>query len=160
MSPAPARFELGARRLRVVCVDDVAPKHVAARTDSRARLVYSPGEVTHFELDGHRYALVCEEDQSNDAHAPDGAAPHAGDDFRGRLTNRELQIVQFISMGCLTKQVSERLHISEFTVRSYLKTIYCKLGVRSRGALVYRYAQSFKRSDEPIRRVRHEFLRF
>ena len=48
-------------------------------------------------------------------------------------------------MGCLTKQVADRLHISEFTVRSYLKTIYCKLGVRSRGAMVYRYAQAFSR---------------
>jgi Bacterial regulatory proteins, luxR family len=44
----------------------------------------------------------------------------------------------------LTKQVADRLHLSEFTVRSYLKTIYCKLGVRSRGAMVFRYAQGFK----------------
>jgi DNA-binding NarL/FixJ family response regulator len=47
--------------------------------------------------------------------------------------------------GLLTKQVSARLRISEFTVRSYLKTIYCKLGVRSRGAMVYAYARSLSR---------------
>jgi DNA-binding CsgD family transcriptional regulator len=46
-------------------------------------------------------------------------------------------------MGLLTKQVADRLQISEFTVRSYLKTIYCKLGVRSRGAMVFRYARAF-----------------
>jgi DNA-binding CsgD family transcriptional regulator len=50
-----------------------------------------------------------------------------------------------ICLGCLTKQVADRLHLSEFTVRSYLKTVYCKLGVRSRGAMVFRYAQAFSR---------------
>ncbi|MBL8538793.1 MAG: response regulator transcription factor [Betaproteobacteria bacterium] len=146
--PALGFFQMGARRLRVVCVDDIVPSHVASHRSARARLVYAPGEVTHFDIDGHRYAVVPEEEQSGEASAPDGAGPHEGDNLHGRLTNRELQIVQLISMGCLTKQVSDRLHISEFTVRSYLKTIYCKLGVRSRGALVYRYAQSFKRREE------------
>ena len=56
-----------------------------------------------------------------------------------------MEVVHLVCMGLLTKQVAERLHISEFTVRSYLKTIYCKLGVRSRGAMVYAYAQSLSR---------------
>jgi DNA-binding CsgD family transcriptional regulator len=54
--------------------------------------------------------------------------------------------VQLICLGYLTKQVADRLHLSEFTVRSYLKTVYCKLGVRSRGAMVFRYAQAFSRA--------------
>ncbi|MBP0618753.1 helix-turn-helix transcriptional regulator [Cupriavidus sp. LEh25] len=45
-------------------------------------------------------------------------------------------------MGYLTKQIAGRLHISEFTVRSYLETIYCKLGVRSRAAMVFCYMQA------------------
>ena len=45
-------------------------------------------------------------------------------------------------MGGL-KQVADRLHLSEFTVRSYLKTICCKLGVRSRGGMVYAFAKAF-----------------
>ena len=58
-------------------------------------------------------------------------------------------------MGDVTRQVAYRLHIGEFTVRSYLKTICCKSGVRSRGAMGYRYAQAFSRGaadgreDEP-----------
>ncbi|MGY8525615.1 response regulator transcription factor [Paracidovorax citrulli] len=63
-------------------------------------------------------------------------------DMRSTLTVRELQIVQLVCMGCLTKQIAARLHISEFTVRSYLKTIYCKLGVRCRAALVFSYMQA------------------
>ena len=75
---------------------------------------------------------------------PGQAAPApAGRDLRALLTNRELQIVQLICMGLLTKQVADRLRLSEFTVRSYLKTIYCKLGVRSRGGMVYAYARAF-----------------
>jgi DNA-binding NarL/FixJ family response regulator len=51
-------------------------------------------------------------------------------------------------MGFLTKQVADRLQISEFTVNSYLKAVYCRLGVRSRGAVVYRYAQAFRLSSK------------
>jgi DNA-binding CsgD family transcriptional regulator len=143
--PHQADFALGDRRLKVVCVDNVVPKHVVARAGARARLVYVADEIAHFECDGHRYVIVGDD--------PDRGAERAGsmangvaisDDIRALLTNRELQIVQLICMGCLTKQVSDRLRISEFTVRSYLKTIYCKLGVRSRAAMVYRYAQSFR----------------
>lgn len=141
-----ARFELGGHACRIVCVDDQLPTHQAARGQERPRLVYAEHEVAHFQLDGHRYALL-EDPPALPADAPvnefDGVP---GDDVFAVLTNRELQIVQLICMGALTKQVADRLRLSEFTVRSYLKTIYCKLGVRSRGAMVYAYAQSLARS--------------
>lgn len=123
----------------LICVDNVLPQLAPQRNGARPRLTYASGEVVHFELGGHRFALV--------AGSPPAAPEAAPDDIRALLTNRELQIVQLICMGYLSKQVADRLRISEFTVRSYLKTIYCKLGVRSRGAMVYRFAQTFKRSD-------------
>ena len=43
---------------------------------------------------------------------------------------------------------ADRMCLSEFTVRSYLKTIYCKLGVRSRGAMVYQYAQALSQCGD------------
>jgi DNA-binding CsgD family transcriptional regulator len=147
--PLQADFALGDRRLKVVCVDNVVPTHVVARAGARARLVYVADEIAHFECDGHRYAIVGNHHDRGAERAgamADGVA--ISDDIRGLLTSRELQIVQLICMGCLTKQVSDRLRISEFTVRSYLKTIYCKLGVRSRAAMVYRYAQSFRVASE------------
>ena len=140
-------FELGSHRLNVLPVDGVVPEHRQSRGGARARLAYVPGEIAHFELAGHRYALVREESPGEETPFGDPAAATAH--LGSMLTNRELQIVQLISMGCLTKQVSDRLRISEFTVRSYLKTIYCKLGVRSRGALVFRYAQSFRPGNDP-----------
>jgi len=135
-----ASFELDGRHCRIVCVDDMPPSHHTQPGSHRVCERYLPDEVAHFQLGGHRWALV--------ADSSDPAQPAR--DIHALLTNRELQIVQLICNGLLTKQVSDRLRISEFTVRSYLKTIYCKLGVRSRGAMVYAYAQSFARSAASI----------
>ncbi|MDR7271991.1 DNA-binding CsgD family transcriptional regulator [Pelomonas saccharophila] len=134
-----ASVELDGRSLHIVCVDDRLPDHSARPGSSRLCQRYLPGEIAHFEWAGHRYALV----PDNESSGP--SVPTQ--ELHTLLTNRELQIVQLICSGLLTKQVSARLHISEFTVRSYLKTIYCKLGVRSRGAMVYAYAQSLSRSS-------------
>lgn len=136
-------IDLGGHPCRLVCVDKVVPRHVESRHDAHPRLVYAEGEIVHFEFDHHRYALVSDQavpisPKLNGARSP---APPA--DLRDLLTNREMQIVQLICLGYLTKQVADRLHLSEFTVRSYLKNIYCKLGVRSRAAMVFRYAQAF-----------------
>lgn len=135
-----AALEIGGRACRLVRVTGVVPRHSVARNGTRPRLTYLPDEVAHFELDGQRYALALHGPAAPASTEPNAAQMHE------LLTNRELQIVQLICMGCITKQVADRLRISEFTVRSYLKTIYCKLGVRSRGAMVFRYAQAFKGS--------------
>lgn len=136
---AAVPLRIGQRDCRLVCVDHVVPIHLDGGRNAHPRLVYAAGEVVHFDLDGHRWAIVPDQP----VHAADGAAAA---DIHSLLTNRELQIVQLICLGCLTKQVADRLHLSEFTVRSYLKTVYCKLGVRSRGAMVFRYAQAFSRA--------------
>jgi DNA-binding CsgD family transcriptional regulator len=142
--PSLVEVTIGEHRCRLVRVDDVVPRHMVQRGGARARLSYLEDEIVHFELGGHRYALVRHPESQATPQPVNGAD---SGDIHQLLTNRELQIVQLISMGCLSKQVADRLNISEFTVRSYLKTIYCKLGVRSRGAMVYRYAQAFKRGD-------------
>ncbi|HWP20754.1 MAG TPA: LuxR C-terminal-related transcriptional regulator [Burkholderiaceae bacterium] len=130
------------QQCRLLRVTGVVPRHSAERNGTRTRLSYASGEIVHFDLGGQRYALVrCEPlPAASQRDDPGPGEP----DMRDLLTNRELQIVQLICMGYLTKQVADRLHISEFTVRSYLKTIYCKLGVRSRAAMVFRYAQAFR----------------
>lgn len=128
---------VGSQLCRIICVDDVVPKHVVeSRRHARPRLVYAEGELAHFEIGEHRYALVLEADSQQQAGMP-------RENLHDLLTNREMQIVQLVCLGYLTKQIADRLHLSEFTVRSYLKTIYCKLGVRSRAAMVFRYTQSF-----------------
>lgn len=148
-------LELHGRRYAVLCVDGLSPLQQTRPGQGRARHVYHGSELAHFQVGEHRYVLVPDDevqDTGGDtaraggtAAAADlrgGVVPGAGE-LRRLLTQRELQIVQLICLGLLTKQVADRLHLSEFTVRSYLKTIYCKLGVRSRGAMVFAYASAF-----------------
>lgn len=140
-TPQPeASFVIDGHRCLVVRIDSKVPHFEASPGSARMRERYLPNEFAHFTLAGHRYCMITDDDR---ASKPAPEKP----DIHMLLTNRELQIVQLICLGLLTKQVSDRLQISEFTVRSYLKTIYCKLGVRSRGAMVYTYAQSFARNE-------------
>jgi DNA-binding CsgD family transcriptional regulator len=133
---ATAAFELAGWSCRVVCREYGTGSGHDDFVASGAR------EVVHFALGDHCYALIAEPPLDS----PLSAARRSGDDIHSSLTNRELQIVQLICMGLLTKQVANRLRLSEFTVRSYLKTIYCKLGVRSRGAMVFKYTQGLSRA--------------
>jgi DNA-binding NarL/FixJ family response regulator len=48
------------------------------------------------------------------------------------LSNREIEILRLLAQGLGNKQISDRLFISDSTVRNHISTIYSKLGVRSR----------------------------
>ena len=56
------------------------------------------------------------------------------------LTARELQIATLVALGCPNKQVADKLRISEWTVATYLRRIFAKLGVDTRAAMTYRCA--------------------
>jgi len=56
------------------------------------------------------------------------------------LTAREREIVTLIAKGLNRKKVSERLFVSEATVRNHLSSIFSKLGVSNQFELVF-YAQ-------------------
>ena len=58
------------------------------------------------------------------------------------LTKREHEIVSLLSEGLQNKQIASRLSISETTVRHHLTSIFNKLKVANRLALViYAYRQ-------------------
>ena len=61
--------------------------------------------------------------------------PHA-------LTDRELTVLQQLTHGRSTRQVAEHIHVSEETVKTYLKQIFRKLGVRDRTEAV---AEAFRK---------------
>jgi two-component system, NarL family, nitrate/nitrite response regulator NarL len=64
-----------------------------------------------------------------------GKDPHA-------LSDRELTVLQELSHGKSTRAVAEHIHVSEETVKTYLKQIFRKLEVRDRTEAV---AEAFRR---------------
>ena len=56
-----------------------------------------------------------------------------------RLTQRERDILNLLSEGCLDKEIADALGISLWTVHSHLKKIYEKLGVHTRTEAAIRY---------------------
>ncbi|HWP99558.1 MAG TPA: LuxR C-terminal-related transcriptional regulator [Vicinamibacterales bacterium] len=54
------------------------------------------------------------------------------------LSPREQQITQMVARGLSTAEIAQRLSLSQHTVRDYVKSIFDKVGVSSRGELVAR----------------------
>lgn len=61
------------------------------------------------------------------------------------LTTREQQIAALVAMGCANKRVARLLNISEWTVATYLRRIYMKLGVETLAAMASRCASLVRR---------------
>jgi len=55
---------------------------------------------------------------------------------RGPLSAREIEITRLVAEGCRNKEIAERLEITEGTVKTHLRTIFEKIEVESRVALV------------------------
>ena len=87
-------------------------------------------EICRFKVDG-RQCLIVQKASSQEECEPN---------LRTLLSSRELQIATLVAMGCPNKQVADRLHISEWTVATYLRRIFAKLGVDTRAAMTYRCA--------------------
>jgi DNA-binding CsgD family transcriptional regulator len=62
------------------------------------------------------------------------------------LTDREQQITRLIARGAGTAEIADELFLSAHTVRDYVKAIFAKVGVSSRGELV---AKLFAEHYEP-----------
>lgn len=60
------------------------------------------------------------------------AVPNLEVEQFSQLNSREQEIVKLIGQGLKTKQIADRLFISQTTVRHYLTKIYSKLGVKDR----------------------------
>ena len=60
------------------------------------------------------------------------------DDFG--LTSREREVLEHLSQGISTKDVSKQLFISVETVKSHIKNIYKKLGVKNRVEAVKKFS--------------------
>jgi DNA-binding NarL/FixJ family response regulator len=63
------------------------------------------------------------------------------------LTGRELEILGLVGEGRTSKEIAEKLYISENTVRNHVRNILDKLGMRSRfEAVNWAYREGLIRS--------------
>ena len=59
----------------------------------------------------------------------------------GGLTKRELQVLTLVADGLPNRDVANRLHISENTVKNHMRSVHEKLGVRTRAEAVVKAAR-------------------
>lgn len=105
-------------------------------------------EIFSFEVAGRSLVIYETTEQRPNASWP-------ADDLAGRLTGRELEIAVPVAQGHATKNIAYRLQISEWTVATYLRRIFAKLGVDSRAAMVYRCAPLIDRVAHVRSPARH-----
>ena len=88
-----------------------------------------------FELDGVRCLIVRSADAREASRPP--PRPHAE-----RLSPREEEIARMIAEGYPNKTIAAVLDISSWTVNTYLRRMFAKLGVSSRAAMVAKLART------------------
>jgi DNA-binding CsgD family transcriptional regulator len=89
----------------------------------------SQSVIGHLSVNDHDYVIV-QIGRKNDS----GIQKRLVD----TLSKRELQIVVLVAEGKVNKQIADSLKISEWTVSTYLRRIFAKLGVDSRAAMVFK----------------------
>ena len=77
-----------------------------------------------------------------DPNVTEGIFGRIGGKDPDALTDRELACLQFLADGLSTKEIAIQMHLSEETVKTYLKSIFKKLAVRDRTEAV---AEAFRR---------------
>lgn len=53
-----------------------------------------------------------------------------------KFTNRELEVLRLLCYGFTNREISEKLSISEYTVKDYIKKIMAKMEVDSRSKII------------------------
>lgn len=71
------------------------------------------------------------------------------------LTGREMEVLQCLPTRLSTVEIGESLHISPNTVKTHLRSIYNKLGVKSRNEAILQGAKYHLVAEQAERLVRH-----
>ena len=113
-------------------------KHVQiqqAITTSRHRmLLRGCGLPCESSASGHRILIFME--------VASDPAPNPASQRSPQLSVRQQAIVDGLIRGLSNKLIAEELHVSEYTVKEYLRTIMLKMQVCTRGAVIARFLKT------------------
>lgn len=91
------------------------------------RHVYSGGNYIDQTLTKHVFNIINEPSMAKES----SAKPEMPDPF-SRLTEREKEILSYISKGCSNKEIASKLFLSEKTIRNTITSIFKKINVKDR----------------------------
>jgi DNA-binding CsgD family transcriptional regulator len=129
------RFQVGNRTCWAVRASGgMASRDAATKPSDEAGLRRISGWL---RIADESYVLVSETD---DAVGTDGLKDETN--AWEILSERETQIAVLVARGKGTKQIAGHLHISEHTVRSYMRRMFSKLRVSTRPAMVAQLMKS------------------
>lgn len=66
------------------------------------------------------------------------------------LTPRESQVVSLVAEGLSNREIGHRLHISRHTVRTYLNSVFAKLGASNRAQAAVLAERSGQIEEVPL----------
>ena len=89
------------------------------------------------------------------AAAADAAPGTEPLDLPKPLTDREMEVLQCLPTRLSTVEIGESLNISANTVKTHLRSIYNKLGARSRNEAILQGAKYHLVGEQAERLVRH-----
>jgi LuxR family maltose regulon positive regulatory protein len=113
----------------------------ALLTDLSRQERIGPGEVSEAYVTSLLSALGCEVATRASRSAESALAPRAVSTASAQpesLSEREIEILRLIALGCSNREIADRLVLAVSTVKWYVNTIYGKLQVDSRTRAVAR----------------------
>ncbi|MDQ0418415.1 DNA-binding NarL/FixJ family response regulator [Croceifilum oryzae] len=97
------------------------------------RLVYRGGTLISQEM----AKFLMSDTHPNESQDTDAGSHVSSDNVKKKvcrydLTERELQVLRYLSDGLSNKEIAKKLYLSEGTVKNYISNIYSKLDVKNR----------------------------
>jgi DNA-binding CsgD family transcriptional regulator len=80
------------------------------------------------------FQVICREANSVCVLLEQGAQLSASSDARGRLTQREIEVLSWVARGKTNAEIAKILSLKPGTIGKYLERIFPKLGVENRTA--------------------------
>lgn len=94
-------------------------------------------------------AVVALHDGRESASEESGETVHTWPGQHAGLSQREAEMLSFITRGLTNDEIARRAYLSINTVKTYIRTAYAKIGVRNRAeAVAWGYRNGFDSTDD------------